>query len=802
MVTGASTNILRKENKTRRQQQQLGQSLHPMYLHTHRGTYRTPPNFHHAPAPHRNKMCPSGLALRHPAARTLLQYAMGGCPVKTGRPWTIAEMQCAIDRGPHRSALDPDAISQLREEVAAKVKANQARIVDWNDIKHDPPPQLKVSPISMVPHKSRRFRTILDLSFAIRLEDGSRIPSVNEATTKLAPQGAINQMGHSLSRIIHALASTSKDEKVFMAKWDIKDGFWRLDCAAGEEWNFAYVLPELTGPSTKLVIPNSLQMGWIESPPYFCAASETGRDVAEWYAEMPVGTLPPHKFLHHTQTAAPYKDLPPTQPAHSGGFRYLIEVYMDDYIGLVTATSRDQLDHVAGSVMHAIHDIFPPEEQTDEDPISLKKLLQQEGSWDLVKEILGFCFHGGDKTIWVAEGKRDAMINTLKGWLRSTSKNANYGVPFPEFRSTLYKVRHAFLSIPSGKGLMSPFYSVLGKEPPVVFLRRNMKLRTAIQECCIFLQNSVSSPTSCSSLVGGWPHIIGVTDASKHGIGGIIVGERMAIPPTVFRLAWPDDIKQDLASTSNRSGSITNSDLELAALLFLFLVIEAVVGNLRNKHVALYSDNSPSVHWIQRLAVKNSPAAMQLIRALSLRMHITKASPLTTLHIAGERNSMTDVPSRSFGSDPRWHCPTDAQFLTLYNSLFPLPSQESWNLFRLSSATSTRVISILRTKDFTMDEWRRLPKAGRLTGPIGNCFSGLWEWTLTYRERPTSTASVCSPDSLHTSAPATPAEDARSQLKQSLLLSQPLVRRSPWPLETTPSNCPGPINSSPDSPKC
>jgi len=25
-----------------------------------------------------------------------------------------------------------------------------------------------------------------------------------------------------------------------MAKRDIKDGFWRMDCRDGEEWNFAY----------------------------------------------------------------------------------------------------------------------------------------------------------------------------------------------------------------------------------------------------------------------------------------------------------------------------------------------------------------------------------------------------------------------------------------------------------------------------------------------------------------------------------------------------------------------------------
>jgi hypothetical protein len=32
--------------------------------------------------------------------------------------------------------------------------------------------------------------------------------------------------------------------KIFMAKWDIKDGFWRLDGQDSEEWNFAYVLPQ------------------------------------------------------------------------------------------------------------------------------------------------------------------------------------------------------------------------------------------------------------------------------------------------------------------------------------------------------------------------------------------------------------------------------------------------------------------------------------------------------------------------------------------------------------------------------
>jgi hypothetical protein len=61
-----------------------------------------------------------------------------------------------------------------------------------------------------------------------------------------------------------------------------------MDCAEGEEWNFAYVLPQEDGKPIMLVVPTSLQMGWVESPPYFCAATETLRDISTEYCETAV----------------------------------------------------------------------------------------------------------------------------------------------------------------------------------------------------------------------------------------------------------------------------------------------------------------------------------------------------------------------------------------------------------------------------------------------------------------------------------------------------------------------------------
>ncbi len=168
----------------------------------------------------------------------------------------------------------------------------------WDEIKGSHPRQLKVSPVAAIPLKSRAYRSILDLSFALRLTDGGSLPSVNDTTMKLAPSGAIDQLGHSLKRIIHAFAEADDDAVTLLVKWDIQDGIWSwwLNCQKGEEWNFSYVLPQAAGEPTRLVVPTSLQMGWVESPPYFCAALETARDVAVAYIETSIGSLPAHKF--------------------------------------------------------------------------------------------------------------------------------------------------------------------------------------------------------------------------------------------------------------------------------------------------------------------------------------------------------------------------------------------------------------------------------------------------------------------------------------------------------------------------
>jgi hypothetical protein len=130
-----------------------------------------------------------------------------------------------------------------------------------------------------------------------------------------------------------------------MAKWDIKDGFWCMECAEEEEWKFACVLPQPKGEPMKLVVPTSLQMSWVESPPYFCTATEAAQDIATEFIKIPVTSLPQHKFTKYVISNQNYDALPHSTET-TWFFFYMVEVYVDQFMSLVIPVSKEHLRHV------------------------------------------------------------------------------------------------------------------------------------------------------------------------------------------------------------------------------------------------------------------------------------------------------------------------------------------------------------------------------------------------------------------------------------------------------------------------
>ena len=147
----------------------------------------------------------------------------------------------------------------------------------------------------------------------------------------------------------------------------------------------------------------------------------------------------------------------------------------------------------------------------------------------------------------------------------------------------------------------------------------------------------------------------------------------------------------------------------------LWLVMEEVCPNLRSAYVALFSDNSPTIVWVKRLAVRGSLSAMQIVWAPTLRLkkvdyhrwhlctllrkkmiwRIFHHARLAVIFLGFEKN--TDL-------------------LKNFNKNFPLPNQASWTVFIPSNAVSMKVISVLQIQNFEMGEWLQLKKSVKHVG--------------------------------------------------------------------------------------
>jgi len=76
-------------------------------------------------------------------------------------------------------------------------------------------------------------------------------------------------------------------------------------------------------------------------------------------------------------------ELPKIKHIDGNTLAKLLEVYMDNFIGLAQACSKEELVHFTHAVLCGIHTIFPPPGPTDDpkdEPISIKKLKQGDGN--------------------------------------------------------------------------------------------------------------------------------------------------------------------------------------------------------------------------------------------------------------------------------------------------------------------------------------------------------------------------------------------------------------------------------------
>ena len=219
-----------------------------------------------------------------------------------------------------------------------------------------------------------------------------------------------------------------------MAKFDISDGFYHLFLDPDDAPKLTVLMPRYEGEPQLVTVPLSLTMGWVSSPPTFCAASETATDLAN--ASLFRHTVPPHR-LERTASAhdcwgsprnlnaGPQPFSPPTtnvtltpvppspQPGdrtpmsalvvpelvelirplpqpedqppltrHRGSIGH-VDVFVDDFIGIAQG-SWCRCTNVQHCIMHAVDKVFSQRDldtMHQKEAISEKKLQKGEGRW-------------------------------------------------------------------------------------------------------------------------------------------------------------------------------------------------------------------------------------------------------------------------------------------------------------------------------------------------------------------------------------------------------------------------------------
>ena len=706
------------------------------------------------------------LAEKHPFAQTLKDWEHG-VKVDCGDDWDWDVIEAAVERGPHPSADTKESYELFRDDIRYQEKAGFCKVYSWEELKRLRPKKLKVSPAAVVPQRDRRGRIILDLSYPVTyVIDGKSIivqESVNVTTKIKAPQQPVKEIGKVFPRLCQYLKSVPRGAHVLFSKADISDGFWRLIVEGDDCFNFAYVLPQPPGEPIRIVVPSALQMGWVESPGYFCCATETIRDLIHYHVDNE--TQLPHDPVEDKLSVP---EVP--RRAREESPSKLLQVYVDDFCNAATQSmDGSHLPTISRATVHSIHSIFPPPDVTGHEggkqPMSEKKLDKGEGIWSTQKEMIGFDWDGAKRTVTLPEEKSKRYTDAAKSMLQKKK------VPTKKFQKVVGQLKHAAMIMPAAKGFFTPINRAVQGQPKHIGLGSSSEIRHSLTDICELLKMLTKRPTHVDEIIPGAPKYIGFHDAAAEGAGGVWFSLECSMPPIVWRTKFPEDIQRQVVSDSNPTGTLTNSDLELAAEVLAVGVLIDHTPSVKRMTVGTLCDNTPTVSWINNMASKAStPTAGRLLRGLALMMFTNHMGPLVTTHVAGDDNILADIASRPtkakqfFRANSPTHL-TDPQFLQLFLAAFPLPHKAKWEMpIVTGTRLASNVFATLRGTRLEMQQW--IQTSARNTGKHGSSSPVEKDWTLISKGRAAPNNSTHSLPLLSSSGKATSATELRSEFNQ------------------------------------
>ena len=174
--------------------------------------------------------------------------------------------------------------------------------------------------------------------------------------------------GRALDRLIRQIVYADPAlGYVYLLKAYVSDGFYRIGLRPEDAPKLGLIFPSGKEEEPMVAIPLTLPMGWKNSPPLFCTATETVADLAN----EALSTHQPSK--QHLQENRAEAIEPPPAPLltqeHAKLTRdpYLwrpnakllayVDVFVDDFLGLAQGP-RHRRRHVRRTLFHALDKVF------------------------------------------------------------------------------------------------------------------------------------------------------------------------------------------------------------------------------------------------------------------------------------------------------------------------------------------------------------------------------------------------------------------------------------------------------------
>ena len=522
---------------------------------------------------------------------------------------------------------------------------------------------------------------------------------------------------------------------LYWLKINLWEGFYHVRLHAQDAPMLGVAFPmapsELLLTAILLVLP----MGWTESHPYFCTTTETIVDLAHLYShstwdapsnllEVPSATVA--LWDGHLTITVPLPNLqadrqpkamlmlhPPTQLQRRVPALHYADVYINDEI-LIAHGPAPTLNKFSCQVFHINDQVFHPNDGQDDssirrEPISAKKLDKGDTCWSTRKVVLGWLIDTLEGTIELPPHRQDHLNVLLQTAL--TRKR----ITMKEWQRILTELWSMVLGIPGGWGLLSQLQLVL-QMANNHRIHIHKEARHQLLDLQLLAQDLANQPTQIAEVLPQCPTYVDCCDTAKPGMGSVWLpsAQHPLHSPYLWWAPFPTFVQQALVSTDNPSGSITNSDLQLAGTI-LHEATLAVVHDLCHCIIATFSDNTSAVAWGNKASITIAGHASYLLHSSSLlqRQHQYLSQ---WLYIPGPANHLADVASWRFDLS------NDA-LLAFLDSV--APHTQPWQMLHLPPIWLLQLPTNLQWRQHVWPSLTSVPPPKIVSGP------NTWSFSLT-----------------------------------------------------------------------